>query len=314
LRFLTDHQPRIAKFIEEREADHCSAAPPHLSPSWWTATYAIAPAIDLINTTFVQLQDRSLIIVQQRRLLEKLANDLRELFFVQIVEEVADFAALDRSSYYRADDYSTMCIEFGDMAGHIADQGSRAEEHFGLLGNPGKTAVMEEIASFAVRLITGVQSVQAERNHMNQASGVEAPPVMPYELVRMRSSTFNTTVLGPRRDHVAKFTSEEEVYGIEVDHRELTKAYKSEYGVRAIIDKQDHTTSFNDAWDSIAGARFLRLRRFCGGLATVFANSTSVESDFSILKWEKDEFRSCLLDLSLEGIFQSKQWPTLSKI
>lgn len=314
LQFLTDHQPRIAKFIEERGADHGSATPPHLSPAWWTVTYAIAPAIDLINTTFVQLQDRSLVLIQQRCLVENLANNLRELFSVQIIEEVAEFAAWDRSSYYRADDYSTMCILFGDMAGYIADQGSRAEEHFSLLGNPGKTAVMEEIASFAVRLITGVQSVQAERNHLNQASGVEAPPVMPYELVCMRGSTFNSTVLNPRRDHLAKFTSEDEVYGVEVDHRELIKAYKTEDSVRAIIDKQDHTTSFNDAWDSIAGARFRRLRRFCGGLATVFANSTSVESDFSILKWEKDDCRSDLLDLSLEGIFQSKQWPVLSKI
>jgi hypothetical protein len=41
-------------------------------------------------------------------------------------------------------------------------------------------------------------------------------------------------------------------------------------------------------------------------LATVFPNSTSVESDFSILKWELDEFHKSLLDLSLEGIFQAK--------
>jgi hypothetical protein len=42
-------------------------------------------------------------------------------------------------------------------------------------------------------------------------------------------------------------------------------------------------------------------------LATVFANTTSVESDFSILKWEMDENRTSLMHLSLEGIFQAKQ-------
>ena len=46
---------------------------------------------------------------------------------------------------------------------------------------------------------------------------------------------------------------------------------------------------------------------FCGGLATAFANTTSVESDFSILKWEMNEFRTCMMHLSLEGIFQAKQ-------
>ena len=39
----------------------------------------------------------------------------------------------------------------------------------------------------------------------------------------------------------------------------------------------------------------------------VFANTASVESDFSILGWEKDEYRLSLTDLSLEGIMQSKQ-------
>jgi len=41
-------------------------------------------------------------------------------------------------------------------------------------------------------------------------------------------------------------------------------------------------------------------------LATIFLNSTSVECDLSILKWELDEFYKSLLDLSLEGIFQAK--------
>jgi hypothetical protein len=46
---------------------------------------------------------------------------------------------------------------------------------------------------------------------------------------------------------------------------------------------------------------------FCGGLANAFANITSVESDFSILKWEKDDFRQSMMNLTLEGIFQAKQ-------
>jgi hypothetical protein len=38
-------------------------------------------------------------------------------------------------------------------------------------------------------------------------------------------------------------------------------------------------------------------------LATVLANTTSVESDFLIMKWELDENRTTLMHLSLEGIF-----------
>ena len=46
---------------------------------------------------------------------------------------------------------------------------------------------------------------------------------------------------------------------------------------------------------------------FCGGLGSAFANTTSVESEFNILKWEKDDFRQSMMDLTLEGIFQTKQ-------
>lgn len=50
------------------------------------------------------------------------------------------------------------------------------------------------------------------------------------------------------------------------------------------------------------------------GLAIVFHNSTSVEGDFSIAKWEHDPTRLSLANLSLEGIFQCKQTELLRSI
>ena len=48
----------------------------------------------------------------------------------------------------------------------------------------------------------------------------------------------------------------------------------------------------------------------------VFPNTTTIESDFSILGWEKDEYRKSLTDLSLDSIIQCKQFellPSLTK-
>ncbi|CAM6058495.1 unnamed protein product [Sphagnum tenellum] len=61
-------------------------------------------------------------------------------------------------------------------------------------------------------------------------------------------------------------------------------------------------------------AQVERLRAFLDGLATTFANTTAVKSNFSILKWEMDDFRTCLMHLSLEGIFQTKQRPILQSL
>ena len=47
--------------------------------------------------------------------------------------------------------------------------------------------------------------------------------------------------------------------------------------------------------------------KFAGGLAASFPGTSTVESDFLILGWEKDEYRTMLKDLSLKGILQAKQ-------
>ena len=44
---------------------------------------------------------------------------------------------------------------------------------------------------------------------------------------------------------------------------------------------------------------------------TVFTNTASVESDFSILGWEKDKFKLSITDLSLEGVMHYKQYSAL---
>ena len=56
------------------------------------------------------------------------------------------------------------------------------------------------------------------------------------------------------------------------------------------------------------------LQQFCGGLATAFPNTATVESDFSVIGWEKDDTRRDLTDFSLEGILHSKQFRELKKL
>jgi hypothetical protein len=39
-----------------------------------------------------------------------------------------------------------------------------------------------------------------------------------------------------------------------------------------------------------------------------------VEADFAIINWEKDEFRTSLIDMSLEGIKHSKQYAYMAQL
>jgi hypothetical protein len=116
-----------------------------------------------------------------------------------------------------------------------------------------------------------------------------APHVMLFQLVEMAPCNFIDSVFDPYRSQLAKFWLNEKINLIERHQQELFNAYKKEPGSKPLIDKQDHTTFFNTGWDDMKG-RFEHLRMFCGGLANAFANTTSVELDFSILKWEKYDF------------------------
>ncbi|ETO64341.1 hypothetical protein F444_18113 [Phytophthora nicotianae P1976] len=141
---------------------------------------------------------------------------------------------------------------------------------------------------------------------------------MPSELDSVNPRDFGENILEPRRAQLMKFWSLTQIEAAEREHRELFLANKIDDSVRSALDKEDYNTSFNDGWDILEEAvkpkTYSHLRQFCSGLATVFANTASVESDFSVLKWELNDRRTALTSLALEGIFQAKQFDQLSKL
>ena len=224
---------------------------------------------------------------------------LTTMFGVEMEDDEVDEEIMYESS-------GSLRIPVDVIVAHIKDQGSFAITCYNDLDDQDKTDAVHEIAMYAISLITGLMSVKAERDSANGALERDAPPVLPAQLVKLRHGAFVQDVLEPYRNHIAKFWTPELIDQIEEDHRDLLKFYGSDQVLRAAIDQHDINTTFDQAWDCAPG-RFAHIRAFCGGLATVFANTTSVESDFSILKWELDEFRTSMMHISLEGVFQAKQ-------
>ncbi len=165
--------------------------------------------------------------------------------------------------------------------------------------------VITEIATYAMMLIVSLNGVKAEHNNTNEGLDLDVPPVLPGLLVKLRHGTFVQKVLNPYREHLTKFWLPQNIDQIEADHCALLKAYNTDNVLRIAIDSHGVVTTFNDAWGCAPG-RYEHLRSFCGGLATMFANTTLIKSDFSILKWEMDANHTALMHLSLEGIFQAK--------
>jgi len=142
---------------------------------------------------------------------------------------------------------------------------------------------------------------------------MDAPPIMPAQLVHLCPRDFICNVLDPRHAHLSRFWSLDEIEDVERDHMKLVKDYGVEIELKQNIDAQDHTTMFNYTWDSMRG-RYQALRYFSSCLTTSFANTTSVELKFSNLKWERNSNRESLTNFTFEDIFATKQHDCLTKI
>ena len=93
-------------------------------------------------------------------------------------------------------------------------------------------------------------------------------------------------------------------------HRDLKLRYEQQARFKSALTRSagSITTTFDEAWkvENLA-TNYPQLCAFAGGFASIFPNTATVESDFSSLKWEKDEFRHSLTDFSLEGILHCRQ-------
>ena len=86
--------------------------------------------------------------------------------------------------------------------------------------------------------------------------------------------------------------------------------FSNEQPLRDILEKHNIQTTFKEAWAAVNG-RFKDLIHFSGVVGTVFPGTAAVESDFSVLKYEKNLCRMPFLDIMLGGIMHCKQYKEL---
>eukprot|EP00171_Calliarthron_tuberculosum_P004072 IDg4072t1 len=109
---------------------------------------------------------------------------------------------------------------------------------------------------------------------------------------------------------LAQCGREELCADLEREFKEFKDAIRDDKALRDALESLPSIVSFADSWRPV-GLRFRKLRQFCGGIATVFPGTSTVESDFSVINWEYDEFCTSLTEFSLEGILQCKQFKRL---
>ncbi len=171
-----------------------------------------------------------------------------------------------------------------------------------------RNELFNDIASVYVTACDRISKLSAYRDENNNplADPSSFPPVLPHELVKLSAAEFIRKMrrYNYRLEH--RYSSEH-IDTIADEHKQLLHAYRTEQVLKQSIDALSSQSAFKDGW-SLFGRRFPNLMEFCGVIATLFLGTSTVESDFSILRWEKDAFRKSLSDFGLEGVLQAKQW------
>jgi hypothetical protein len=132
------------------------------------------------------------------------------------------------------------------------------------------------------------------------------PPVLPHELAELFVADFIRKI----RQHAFQLDhcySSTQIDLIADERKALIHAHSCEPVLKDDIDLLSSSSSFKDGW-SLLGARFPNLMEYCGVVATLFSRTNIVESDFSIMRWEKDLFHKRLSNFGLEGVMQAKQF------
>ena len=285
-----------------------STAPPDW---WWVVIAGINALTDVINPVFVKLQAQNLLISTQSALLETLSSDICNM--VGIKGPISEDELVRLTGEFNVV-YGRWLVNYAQIVMFLEGLGMHSRRTLQALDDELHRKVLHSIGHLSTSIMEGIVNIQAERNERNNADD-DLPPVLPHELVKISTSDFGNTIVDMHLPQLQHSWNEETIAEIETQHRQLHIAYCEELALKSALDKYEEVSikSFDTAW-AIVDGRFEILRDFCGGIATVFPNTASVESDFSILGWEKDKFRLSITDLSLEGVMHCKQYEILSNL
>ena len=223
-------------------------------------------------------------------------------------QEAADAVDPKKSVISSDGKYSINLDNVTDM---LEDMGNFVIDTMDDIGFAEMANVIMNIATCSVELIARIAAICVERDSSNNPTD-SMPPVLPHQLVKIRGREFSNFVRLQMDRLLARWTPQK-IELIEQNFQDLRAAYEREPALKQLLDNCDSKTTFEQGWGYIHD-RFDTLKTFCGGLATAFPGTSTVESDFSIVKWEKDACRISLTDFSLEGILHAKQFSSLSVI
>lgn len=300
---------RVTSWLEVEGAvvrEHLDAKGAACEPplSWWVLTVGLNAVACEVSTSVCRLQGMRTRLDEQK---EEIENIVQTLTSLGGVEGPLSLTAVDMLNPIYVVSRGVYSCSLESARDFIDDQGSFAKNGMNEIPESEVQMVESSIASLFCGLVSGFSEVVAIRDASADPAEPQIGPCVPSTVCKTRPSVFCDLVQKQHGRLSSAGWSQAKIDGIESQHRAFLRAYRDEVDFKSEIDsKALSTTDYDDLWASCA-SRFPLLQEFCGGLAVIFSNTATVEADFSIIGWEKDDYRKSMGDFSLEGILQCRQ-------
>jgi hypothetical protein len=269
---------------------------------YWPVVAAVFGMFDSVNVSIRTLQGRQLLMTQQQEEVDRLIQSSKSMSDAEGPLTISELELLPAENIT----CGNWSISLEAVAGFLDDQGLWVHELVHAIPHDIALQLKKEVGQLIVQFLDGTSRICVQRDSQNRPIEDEFPSVMPAFLCKLRGREF-IPLLQKYRDRFSDVLKQ-----ITSEQIELFKAYREESSLKRAIDECQESC-FEKNWNLVKG-RFPTLRAFAGTLFTIFPNTAAVESDFSVLGWEKDDHRDSLSDLSLEGILQAKQFEQLQKL
>jgi hypothetical protein len=301
LDWLALHQDDVRKYLVEKRV---SWEPDEY---WWIFLHAIVAIVKEANIVFASLQGLTTLLVEQRVRLSHLVATYCRMCRMQGPLSADSMQMVDESTMSSR---GAFAVSHTEVRSFVEGLGRWILCALDGMDESARDALVRCCAEMFVQLADGISRIVAERDSSND-SAEELAPVLPHQLICSNMRTLVAS-LEQHDSRLQRCFSSEDIKKIDKEFNHLHRAYREELELKNSLDSmKGKALSFEDAWAPL-GSRFKMLMKFCGGLATVLPNTSTVESDFSRLSLEKNAYRKALTDFSLEGVLHSKQFAELS--
>jgi hypothetical protein len=285
LNWLTDNYTIIRQHLSDNEVE---CAP---SDSWWVIACTVVVIANLLTSAFIKLQGKKTILEQQAVGLQRLADDISEVFKIKSMSELPD--ETDHESII-VTATSNMYVDKSNVRSFIR-RDLTALFMFRNMTVDEQNRIIENIGYFGLDLVERINNICAKRTANNKPDTIANFPVLPAQLYNYDEEHFTLLVAQQQPILQDSGWSFDRVRGISQQFKRFIDDVNKSPDLKASCGRDNLTTKdytvadqdiesaimleFDASWEFING-RYNDLQMFCAGLATTFANTATVESDF----------------------------------